>query len=344
MERVMIWYVLSVKNYLKKRSSYLTVLGMVFLIWIISGISIPSYTNMKAGLLCGDSSIANQIKESLVAEENDFEFITYEDENELIEDVISGTVDCGFVFSTDFDDMFQERNTDKGISYYATPFSTKGEVLKEKIFSVYFEYYSQNILEDVEEDVFGDKDETRMEEILETNQFYLEGNDIFQVEIQQAGDTEIENKQQESYDMVAGLVGLCIFLAMFFAYAETQLMESDHVELALNRKDQFIYRYVKMLASAVLPSVSGLILILMFGQNRGIMVEGLHLILFVCLSALWLNLVGRWLGRAEDLSTWMLSMIVLHLLICPIFYDFSIYVPAIKWLRYLLPLGIYYIL
>ena len=340
MERCIIWYVLSLKNCLKKRSSYFTVFGMVFLVWIISGISIPSSTNMKAGLLCGDSLVANQIKDTLVAEEDDFEFVEYEEEDDLIEDVVSGKIDSGFIFSEDFDEMFEERDTGEGITYYMTPFSTKGEVLKEKLFSVYFEFYSQNILKDVEETVFGNENENRMKEILETNNFYLESNEIFQIQIQQVDEERIEQSQEKDVHTVAGFVGLSVFLAMFFSYAETQLKESDHVELALNRKEQFCYRYIKMLAAAVLPSITGLVLMLYYDSSRGLFSEVIQLLIFILLSALWISIVGRLFKRAEDFPTWLLSIIVLHLLICPIVYDFAIYVPAIKWFRYLLPLGI----
>lgn len=344
MERYLIWYVLSLKNYLKKRSSYLTILGMIVLIWLISGISTPDSLNMKTGLYCGMSSVAHQIKDSLVAEESDFEFVIYEEEETLIQDVIQGKIDCGFVFAEDFDKMFECRDTVDGITYYKTPFSTKGEVLKEKIFASYFELYSRNILEDAETDVFGNKNPERLEELLEKNELYLEGNAVFHLEIETWKDIQTEAKQNKDKLSMNGFVALAVFLIMFLSYAETQLSESDRVGLALSRREQLIYQFIKMQAAAILPSILGIVLIWNLGFGANVFYEILRFGVFLLLSGLWISIVGSRLSRAEDLPMWLLSIIVIHILVCPIFYDFSLYIPAIKWIRNLLPLGIYYML
>ena len=344
MERGLIWYILSLKNNLVKRSTYLTTAGMVLLILVISGISIPSAQNMKAGIVCNDSDMAEQMLEKLSGSREDFVFLEYEDEAALIEDVIGGTVDCGFVFSEDFDEMCERKDTEEGIFYYATSFSTKGEVLKETLCATYLECYSPYILEDVEEDVFGGRDSLRMEKIMANYQLYLEGNEVFQMEIDQV---EIEEENVEVsvvVDPIKGIVGLAIFLIMFFAYGESQRKSDDHVELALTVKEQVVYRFIKMLAVAMVPAIVGLAMILIMGQSSGIFAETGCMILFLIISALWLSLMGKWLGKSEDISTWLLGMILLHLLVCPIFFDFAAYVPAIGGLRYVLPLGIYFML
>ena len=248
MERYVMWYVLLVKNYWKKRSSYLTVLGMIILIWIISGISAPNAVNMNVGLYCGSNSVAEQIKDSLVADNSDFDFLIYEEENELVQDVVSGRLDSGFVFSDEFDEMLEERDTRDGIQYYKTTFSTKGEVLKEKIFEVYFRIYSEIVLEDVEQEVFGNHDADRLEELLEKSNFYLEGDNVFQLDIKQVEGVKIGANQTGGGDVVRGLILLSLFLIMFLSYAETQTAEGDKVGLALNRREMFFYQFLKMQA------------------------------------------------------------------------------------------------
>ncbi|MBR2046866.1 MAG: ABC transporter permease [Agathobacter sp.] len=344
MERGLIWYILSLKNYLLKRSTYLTVAGMLLLVLVISGISIPSAQNMKAGIVCNESNMAEQILERLPGSREDFEFIEYDDEEDLIEDVISGTVDCGFVFSEDFDEMCEEQDIEEGISYYATSFSTKGEVLKETVCATYLECYSQYILADVEEDIFGDQDPERMEKIMTNYQLYLEGNEVFQMEIDQVEVDEKEESNTSVVNPVAGLIGLTIFLIMFFAYGESNRKSNDNVGLALTKKEQIVYRFVKMLAAAMVPAVVGLLLIFILGEPKGVFIELGHMIIFLIISAIWLSLVGKWLSKSEDLSIWLLGMILIHLLVCPIFFDFAAYVPAIAWIRYVLPLGIYFML
>lgn len=253
-------------------------------------------------------------------------------------DVTSGKIDCGFIFADDFDEKMNEKNSRDLILYLATPFTSKGEVLKETVYAVLFQVYSENILSNAEKEIFDEHNEERMEQILEINKSYLEGNDVFQIQIEEVQEAP-ETFQEEPADRIQGLVGLFIFLTMFLTYGHTQLKESDNVELALGGKERWCYRYVKMLAAAFLPSVVGILLLINRTQSCGIYGEFGRVVLFVLLSAVWINIVGGALGRAEHLPTWILSFVIVHLIVCPVFYDFSQYVPAIAWIRYLLPLG-----
>ena len=344
MERGLIWYILSVKNYLVKRSTYLTAAGMLLLVLVISGITIPSAQNMKVGVICGESEIANQMLNRLKESRADFDFVEYQDVDDMIEAVIGGTLDCGFVFSDDFDEMCEEADIKDGISFYATSFSTKGEVLKESLCAAYLECYTPYFFADIEKDIFRKQDTERLENMIADYQLYLKGNDIFQMEIQHVKTNLEETEASVKVDFVAGLVGLTIFLIMFFAYGESQRKGNDCVELALTRGQQIAYRFVKMLASALVPSVVGFLLIIMVGKPDGFFIELGKIILFLIVSALWIILLGKWFSRSEDLSIWMLGLILLHVLVCPIFFDFAAYVPAIEWIRCLLPLGIYLVL
>lgn len=344
MERGLIWYILSVKNYLVKRSTYLTAAGMLLLVLVVAGISIPSAQNMRTGVDCNDSEIANQMLDCLKERREDFDFIIYEDEDELIKAVIGGDVDCGFVFSEDFDEMCEAGNTEEGISYYATSFSTKGEVLKESLCAAYLERYSPYLLRELEEDIFQQQDAERMENIISSYQLYLEGNDIFQMKVQYVESDVEETNETRKTDYVTGIVGLTIFLIMFFAYGESQRKGCDCVEIALPHRQQAMYRFIKMIAASLVPSMVGYLLICILGQSDGLVIELGQMVLYLVMSALWLTLLGKWLSKSEDLSTWMLGLILLHVLVCPMFFDFAEYVPAIGWLRFLLPLGIYMVL
>lgn len=344
MERILIWFVLSLKNYLVKRSTYLTATGMLLLVLIITTISVPSAENMSAGLVCNGSVAAEHISNQLIEKKKDFTFIKYDKEEDLINAVISGKIDCGFVFSKDFDEMCEERDTEEGISYYATTISTKGEVLKETVVSAYLEYYSRYILLDLEEEIFQNKDSKRMEKIMDNYQLYLEGNDVFQMNIEQVKLEDELKAEQDSMNPVKGLVGLTIFLIMFFAYGEAQRKDDDKVELALPLGQQIGYRFIKMLAAAVVPATVGFLLILICGHPESVFSELGSLVIFLLLNAIWISLGGKWFRKVEDLSIFLLAMIVLHLLVCPIFFDFAEYIPAIGWIRFALPLGIYFML
>lgn len=296
---------------------------------------------MQIGISCGDSLLANQIKQELISQENAFSFVEYEDQDTLTEDVTNGKIDCGFVFAENFDEMFEEQKTNEAILYITTPFSTKAEVLKEKVYVALFQLHSEQILVDAEKTIFRYENKERTKELLKRNRAYLQGNEIFQMDINNVNYQESSKEPKAQSNVVSGLVGLSIFLMMFLTYGMTQRKEGDNVELALIKKEQYCYRFIKMIATATLPSVCGFLLIVNTPQSRGFFVELFLLFLFVLVSGLWISIVGKCLGRAEYLSRWILSLVLLHIIICPIVFDCAKYVPAIAKLRLAFPLGIY---
>ena len=68
---------------------------------------------------------------------------------------------------------------------------------------------------------------------------------------------------------------------MFFAYGESNRKSDDNVELALTQKEQIVYRFVKMLAAAMVPAVVGLLLIFILGEPKGVFIELGHMIIFL---------------------------------------------------------------
>lgn len=346
MEKIVIWYFLSLKECLKKRSSWLWLFGMLFLLWSTAGISIPDYKNMNVGICGRDSLYAEAIIESIFYKDESFLAVEYETQEELERAVTAGIVDCGFVFLKDFDRYIKENNPEDAILYISSPFSSKGEVAKERVFAAFLKLYSEEILKELEPDIFGNHNPKRMEAILEKNKRYQEGTEVFQMQITPVEAASGNAKQKEELckdadKLIRGLVGLSVFLTMFLSYGSARLKEGDNVEAALSRKETFVYRYVKMMAAAFLPSLLGVVILQSDSFKGNFWQETAILICFLVLSATWISVVGRLLGRAEHLPLWLVSLSMVHILICPVICDFSIYMPAIKWLRYLLPLTVY---
>lgn len=341
MEKCIIWYVLSLKENIIKRGSWLAVFGMLFLVWIADGIQIPDYENMKIGICDGGSETAKQITAELLREKGAFDFLEYQNKEKLKLDVKSGRLDCGFIFTEDFEEKIKEINSKDMILYYATPFSSKGEVAKEKVYTAFFKIYSEQLLTNSEAEIFGGHEEERMRKLLQKNQTYQESNAVFQIQIEEVQGETFDNDKEKQWDAISGLIGLFIFLTMFLAYGRTQQKVNDKVEAALNRPQRWCYRYIKMLAAAFLPTVIGSTVILNRPKSRGFCMEILCLTLFILLGALWISIFGSILRKAENLTIWILVLLLMHLFICPLFFDLSEYVPAVAWIRYLLPLSWY---
>lgn len=98
--------------------------------------------------------------------------------------------------------------------------------------------------------------------------------------------------------------------------------------------------YTGNLATVTVQSIAGFILI-MTESNRGFFIELKAIILFVLLSALWVLVFGRLFRNEITYVSFIVTLIVVNLMICPVFIDLSVYVPALQYISYCFPLGIY---
>ena len=157
MEKYITWYRLLLKSWMKKKSSWLQLAGMILVVLLIAGIRIPDTNNTVIGLCNKDGELAGDVIEILQNKESVFQFTAYTDENKMLEAVIRGEVESGFVFQKGFEKALEQGKRKNLITFLTTPLTTKGAVAKETVFAAGLERDSQEILLEQEEQVFGEK-------------------------------------------------------------------------------------------------------------------------------------------------------------------------------------------
>ena len=168
----------------KKRSTYVVILSLALFILVIMGIKLPNSDNVTVGVIKNESQIADKCFDNM---DSMYSFIEYENINSLENDIITGTIECGFIFSSNFDRDFSKGRLKNSIDYIYSPYTTKGLAIKESIFSSLLTLYSNNILLSSFDEIFIDfEDEKTKEkakdELIEKNAYYLSSNDIFAVD------------------------------------------------------------------------------------------------------------------------------------------------------------------
>ena len=139
-----------------------------------------------------DSYRAIAVTDGLIAKSGVYEVSLYEDPEQLKKDVQSGELECGFIFDEEFDVKADRGRLNGSIEYVSSPYTTKGLVAKEALFASFLQNYSNDILKKDYPKMFGNQDEALKEEILELlsdrNAYYINSNDIFEVDFRQETD------------------------------------------------------------------------------------------------------------------------------------------------------------
>lgn len=330
---------ITIKSMEKKWVCLLEVIGRIFFVLLIQNIELPKGDNTTIGICNEDGKYVENLFRKFEQQDSLFDFKVYQDRESMEEDVISGIVECGFVFEKDFATDWQEDNYKDTITYICTPLTTKGYVAQETVFAVILREFSSDILQQSASEIYSEPDTQTIQELQEKNEEYLSGSSIFRVDTKTVEQKEQTEKKSETYP-IQGMVGLLIFISMLINGVSGFNTKGHSIINSLDKENSRMFLYTGNLARATMQTVTGFILI-MTVNNRGIFIEFVTIILFVLLSALWVLIFGRLFRKEITYVSLVVTLIILNLIICPVFIDLSIYVPALQYISYCFPLGIY---
>lgn len=338
------WYRLWLKAYWRKKAYWLQTAAMVFLLAVISGTSVPDGKNVAVGIYCGESSLAQDVLQALEGRETMFEFRGYDSEDGLYRDVTAGKAECGFLFGADFDRRAERGDLEEAVTYICTPFTVKGEVARETVYASWLRIYSDQMLTNSEKNIFGNVREERRNALLEKNHDYQEGEKVFRLQTETL-DAESRETMEETAEPrafpIQGTAGLFVFLMMLLAYGRKFEAKGNGVEKALDRRRRLLYGYISSLAAGTLPAAAGTAAILFLTGNGRAVTETALMLVLLFISGIWIAAVGSLMRRDTSFLSGAAVFTAASLLICPVFLNLYGYVPALKYISCIFPLGIY---
>lgn len=337
-------FFLWLKVYLKRKTTWLQLAGMVLLILLIGSISFPDTDNVRVGVCCTGGDYANELAERLYERDDVYRFERYETPDKLERAVLAGKVECGFAFDEQLDEQMEDGDLEESIVFVTTPLCVKGEVIKETVYAELLKLYSDEILKQHEQDIFGEENKERTQKLLEYNRYYQEGDAVFKLEIKEVDTRAFSEEQvlaEASTYPIEGMVGLFVFLVIFLAHGRKFEDRGWAVEKALSKRERFVYGCLSHGAAGMLPALVGMVLIALYGEAGSPIIAGAGLLLLVIISSVWVTIVGSFLKKHTTFVATILSVVTANMLICPIFLNFETYVPALKVVKLIFPLGIY---
>lgn len=196
MAEFFVCYGLELKAFLKKRICYISLITFALVILISLGIRLPNSSNLTIGLIIPKGEEFASYKDKLLSYEGDFSFEIFDKEEELEELVKNGTCECGFVFSKDFCKKLENRKLSKLVTYIYSPYTLKGYVVKEVVFSIILEEYGKNILEDGFLEAFDSSNTEAFDELLLKYDNYKRGDEVFSFNYKREGKKDdLKNKE-----------------------------------------------------------------------------------------------------------------------------------------------------
>lgn len=340
MQKILIWYQLFLKRYAKKRSTWIQLAVLALLAGSMFAIHLPDGTNMTAGLCTSGSLAGGQILAQLKNSQSAFSFVEYESEEQLETAVKNGTVECGFWVEPDLEERMSDGKLDGSIHYICTPMTSKGEVMKETFYAAFFKVYSDELLKSKEEPFFGEKSKTCEQEWLEQNHKRQEDGSVFQVQY-----LTVESENQKHTDTnvypVQGTIAILVLLTLFLGRGRRLEAGGMAVENALPKTERIRYECTDILASGTYSMIAGLLLVIVSPRSHGVWQEITAMLVFAVFAVIWVWLLGKTVHHVEGLISGAFCILVINVLICPVYFDLSNYIPAVKYIKYISSVGLY---
>lgn len=339
--QILTWYQLQLKAWLKRGTSLLLLAAMLLVVWLAGQISIPQSDNVTVGVVSTEGAHGKEVLEHLKERESIFSFVEYDSRETLLADLVAGKLECGFYFSQNFEKKFEHEKLKNSVSYACTPLTTKGEVARETFYAALFEVYGRQMLSARAEQLFGENASAAESTLLENNEKYLAGSEVFQVNVEQTKAVETVRNTAQKVFPIHGLVAVFLFFIMFVEYGRRFDAGEGKPYLALPAPMGDGFQIMGLLAAGTVPAVLGTVMVCSSGESRGVLIEVTAMCLLLVICALWIAFAGKWIRSMTGFTSQMFLLLLINLVFCPVFVDISAYIPAFEIVRCLFPTGLY---
>lgn len=343
------WFVLLFKRQLLRPFLWVIALFMALSVMAVHFVTAPSANNKRVLLYSENSgesaySYGSKLIDSLITasdkEDTIFEFELADTYEELIEAVTSGSAECGFVLTDDFDEKIALCDTDELIEYVASNYTTKGEVAKETVFSEFFEIYGRILIDSKRAEIYGSDDEELRDFLLAEYDRLLLGDEVFNADYQTVEGVHATSDEKKMQP-VRGLVMILITMALLLNGSEKFYGTASTVSRALSFKERTRFEILLYIAGVIVPAAVGFVLVRILDPSIGFFADIFLFVIFSFFAVMWTYLFGKLVNNGISYMAWISTLLIAQLVICPVWQDVSDYVPSLKIVSYLFPAGAY---
>ena len=268
LRKFLTWYLLSIKQIIKKKTFWLQMAFFILILWTASSISVPTSSNCHVAFYDGGSETGKTLFNKLSKEDSAYDFVSKASAKDVEEMVISGQAECGFIVNHDIDQRIEDDNLKDIFTYVSSSFTTKGLTAKETVFATFFQMYGSEILDRTQSDIFGTDNEEIGINIQNSYSQYLEGDEVFNVIFKDANGDVIPASQHGSTSSKMRNMGILILILLVISFIfmrrEDRWSSDKNMWNYLPGKQRRIFLFARYAASWSVLAVFGFIFAFLF--------------------------------------------------------------------------------
>ncbi len=342
MKRLLTCNLLFIKRCFKKLSFLLLLLAIPVLCLLLKNTAKDSSSSITAGIyLEKESPLALQISNNLVSKYDSVRFELCKDKEMLMNRVINGTYECGYVFSEDFDEKLLNKKTKKILEVYVSPKTLTSALTNEYVFSELFvEYAFHELVDYIKTDnIFKNKDLSDINNTLRPiYDDYVNGDETFSFRYINPKEGSVEDTSLFTSYLLLSVKGVIALLIMFAAFIGTLNLYKDNkagVFYAYKGINKTLAKMSEIFSVTLPAALSGLITIYACNLSDGFLTEILRLFAYALIGTVYCYVLYKLIPNQYVFSAFIPILILGSIIFCPIFIDVSEILPFVKNISWL---------
>lgn len=343
MKKIIIWFCLFSKRYLKKMS-FLVLLILLPLISIGLG-AIESEENQgtRIALYSEEDGIARDIIESLLAYEGYFTFYESTSKENLINDVKTRKAECGYVFFQGMEEEISNGKVKGQIGVYIAPSTVLNSVSQEVVYSKFMEIYGRITVETfIDTDVmFAEMDLDKVKNEIITSYEEIKNSDgVYTFEYQQLN-TVLEDSDFEDISIfpVRGIIAVYIFAVGLFSAVNCLKDKEEGIFGLVSYEFEPCANLIAIGTPVFWVGISAFLALLASGITLPLYFEMIVLSVYMLAVILLCDILKSLFKSGIQLCSIIPVVIIGALIFCPIFIDLTGILPVFNvlqkiWLPY----------
>lgn len=298
-----------------------------------SGVTIGVYFESDDELSCG-------MRNKLLNGETAFSFTSYDNRDSLINDVLLGKLECGYVFDSEFSPKIQKGKYDEAIMVIQSPSTLFRSAANEIVFSSLIQLSGYEILGkyvDIEELPVSQREEAKAS-LFASYDAYCNSSETFHLDIMTTGGISINDDGDSNLGItfpLRGLLAILTFLAGMTGCVAWLKDKEQGLFAPRPRTFHTLSRILYPLLPAVLFLLCSEIALFISGSAYSLSTELLLAIRYIILITVFANLCCLILKRSTLVISLIPVLILGSLIFCPVFVNVESFIPMLRFVSHL---------
>ena len=280
------------------------------------------------------------------------QFRLYEKSASLLRDIEKGELDCGVVVPVEIRERIMTDLWQGSITVYKTSSTSVTEIVKERIASAVFTFYSEESYVNYVENsnIFQETVEANSDRTEEIREFAVKAYETHLTDgstfaFQYHGESYDNNTEEQVTDTanpgfrLKGVLAVCIFLSGLCGLLTdwNDRRERRFVRMA----PEWVTTAVNIWVPTIYTSVISLLSLLLAGQITGIGKELCHLVFYQFLIVVYCSIIRVIIRKQEQLAAAIPILTLASIVCCPVWIRLAVYLPVFHVLEKLFPVTYY---